>query len=380
MSDKTTVAVDAMGGDRAPEAVVHGAVEAVRRDPGLHVVLVGQEDPVHTELRSAGWEGATAGDSPAVGAISVVGASQVVGMGESPVEALRKKRDSSIAVAMGLVREKRAQAFVSAGNTGACVAAATLQLRVLPLVRKAGIAVAFYAGTHPVVVMDCGANVEAKPDHLVQYGVMASLYASKILGVANPRVGLLSIGEEDAKGNRLTKETGELFRSAKLNFIGNIEGNDVFRGICEVVVCDGFTGNIVLKVSEGLAERLVDLFKDTLREIASETKPLMDTVAAMLAGDSRGGVSRDGGGVGALLGKNGIEGYFKRSIGKMQQRIDYSEFGGAPLLGVNGAVTIAHGRSDAKAISSAIRVASRMASVDITGLIASNLEATAILD
>jgi len=345
---RPAIAVDAMGGDRAPREVVRGAVLAAR---SLHVeiLLVGLEDVVRAELDAAGWCGDERNGDGDPGTIRVVPATEVIGMGESPAMAVRRKKGSSIARAVRLVRDGQAQAFVSAGNTGAVVASSIIQLRLLPTVQKPGIAVAIYAGPRPVIVCDVGANVEAIPEHLVQYGLMARLYATKILGVEGPRVGLVNIGEEGAKGNRLTKKTHELFRGTDLSFVGNVEGNEIFNGACDVAVCDGFTGNIVLKVSEGLAERLINSFKDLVRG------------AIEASTEADGG---DGGDHPLIASLSGLKGM-----------MDYAEFGGAPLLGVNGTVIIAHGRSDAKAISNAVRAALRMAEVDINRLIIEDLQA-----
>jgi glycerol-3-phosphate acyltransferase PlsX len=345
-----------MGGDHAPREVVKGAVLAAKELPDLDLHLVGLEDAIRAELAEC--------DASDADRIHVVPATEVVGMGESPVVALRQKKDSSIARALKLVRDGEAQAFVSAGNTGACVAAATLLLRTLPAVKKAGIAVAFTVGTKPVVLLDAGANVEARPDHLFQYGVMASLYVSEILGIQNPRIGLLNVGGEGAKGNRLVKETHDLFQSSDLNFHGNVEGVEIFRGVCDVVVCDGFTGNIVLKVSEGIAERLFGLFKESAEQLLAE---FSDAFGSASSGRS---ASPDDGGGGELrrpsgLGQMARDGV-KRAFGKIKERLDYAEFGGAPLLGLRGNVIVAHGRSDSRAILNAIRVAKRMTDVDIT--------------
>ncbi len=354
---RPAIAVDAMGGDHAPGEIVRGAVNAVREHPDLIVHLVGREDEVRAALAEAGYPGDA---NASEGTIRVVAAKDVVGMGESPVTALRQKKDSSILRALKLVRSGDASAFVSAGNTGACVAASTLALRTLPEVKKAGIAVAFYVGSQPVVLLDAGANVEARPDHLLQYGVMGSLYASEILGIENPRVGLLNVGEEDAKGHRLAKETNELFQASTLNFYGNVEGREMYRGVCDVVVCDGFTGNVVLKVSEGIAEQLLRMFKDGLKDLFGE-----------LAGMA---TSPDGGsGESAHPLLETGRGLIKKTLLGMQERLDYAEFGGAPLLGLNGSVIIAHGRSDARAISNAIRAARRMTAVDIGGRIVENV-------
>ncbi|MEC8934941.1 MAG: phosphate acyltransferase PlsX [Planctomycetota bacterium] len=333
------IAVDAMGGDRAPAAVVRGALKAVEEMEGLRIELVGSEPEILRELEAAAWEG----DS-----ITVVPASETVGMGESPVEAVRSKKDSSVSVGLKRVRDGQACALVSAGNTGASVAAASLLLRTLPEVRKAGIAVVLNVGIRPLILMDVGANVEARPEHLVQYGVMASLYASRIHSVEDPSVGLLNIGEENAKGNRLAKQTHDLFRASDVSFRGNVEPGELFRGICDVAVCDGFTGNIVLKLAEGLAERLFLMFKDGAGQVVSE---LAD------AGEPAPPVSE----------------LVQVALARLGDTIDYAESGGAPLLGVNGTVIISHGRSGSKAISNAIRMANKMAEVDINSEIVENL-------
>ena len=340
------IAVDAMGGDRAPAEVVRGAIRAVEEMEGLRLELVGSESDIHSEFEAAGFKGES---------ITVVPASEVVGMGEGPVEAVRNKKDSSIVVGLKRVRDGEASAFVSAGNTGACVAAASLLLRTLPEARKAGIAVELKVGEKPLILMDVGANVEARPEHLAQYGVMASLYASRIHGVENPSVGLLNIGEEGAKGNRLAKQTHDLFASSGLNFQGNVEAGELFRGRCDVAVCDGFTGNIVLKMAEGLAERLFRIFKEGAEEVISG--------AARISGSADGALAPE------------LEKLVQSSLADLGSKIDYAESGGAPLLGVDGTVIISHGRSGAKAISNAIRTANKMAEVDINGLIVQNLRA-----
>jgi len=326
------IAIDAMGGDRAPREVVQGVVTAAQQNPDLRYLLVGQKGPVRDELAAVSWNGSN---------IDLVPADHVIGMGDSPVEALRKKKGSSIEVATRLVKTGEAVAMVSAGNTGACVAAGTILLGLLPEVRRAGIAVTLHAGDRPVVVMDVGASVSSKPEHLIQYGVMATLYARAVLNVENPRVGLLNIGEEGQKGNPLSKATHSLFLQTQLNFHGNVEGVEIFRSVCDVVVCEGFVGNIVLKVSEGLAERMVDLLKQTFGEASGNGNADQKTAEAILT--------------------------------RLRARVDYSEFGGAPLLGVKGVVIIAHGRSDAKAIANAIGVAQRLAEKDVNKRITEEL-------
>lgn len=333
-----------MGGDKAPREVVRGAVEVARDHPqDLRIALVGQAPRVEAELKEAGWDGSN---------IDVIHAEHVIEMGDSPVVALRKKKGSSVEVAVRRVREGNAVAMVSAGNTGACVAGATLLLGLLPEVRRAGIAVTLSAGNRPIVICDVGANIASKPEHLLQYGFMASLYSREVLGVTDPRVGLLNIGEENEKGTSVTKATNTTFSQADLNFVGNVEGGDIFRGTCDVAICDGFVGNIVLKTSEGLAEQLVDLFRRTVEEA-------LGAVEEKLRGST--GAAQSAGGQPAA----GPETLFREVIGTLRGKVDYSEYGGAPLLGVNGVVIIAHGRSDAKAIANAIRVSKRMAETDV---------------
>jgi glycerol-3-phosphate acyltransferase PlsX len=351
LSVSFAIAIDAMGGDHAPREVVRGAVEAARLNQDVRLLLVGQAEKIRRELESAELESGEPGSArPRPGNIEVVPAEHVIEMSDSPIEALRKKKGSSIEVGTRLVHTGDALAMVSAGNTGACVAAATLFLGLLPEVRRAGIAVSFHAGKSPVVVIDVGANVSSKPEHLIQYGVMASHYARSVLRIESPRVGLLNIGEEDEKGNSLTKSTHNLFKKTALNFLGNVEGVEIFKGVCDVVVCDGFVGNIVLKVSEGLAERLVDLFQTTLERV-EPADPASES--------SRGSIQK----------------HVQGALSNLRAKLDYSEYGGAPLLGVNGVMIIAHGRSDSKAIANAIRVARRMVEMDVNKHITEELQA-----
>lgn len=324
-----------MGGDNAPQEVVKGALIALEADPDLKMYLVGNESDVSSELSANGYEGDR---------IEVVHAEHAISMSDNPVKALKEKKGSSIEVAMRLVREGKASSFVSAGNTGACVAASSLFLGRLKAVKRPGIAVVFHTGEAPVVVVDVGANIACKPDHLIQYGVMASLYAQEILGVDSPRVGLLNIGEEDAKGNSLSKETHARFQQTGVNFIGNVEGSEIYSGKVHVVVCDGFVGNTVLKVSEGLAERLLYLFTTTVKQALAQVPEAM-ALAPVL----------------------------KKAASELISKIDYSEYGGAPLLGVDGTVIIAHGRSDGKAIGNAIKVANRMAAIELNSRISEEL-------
>jgi glycerol-3-phosphate acyltransferase PlsX len=308
-----SIAVDAMGGDFGPEVIVEGAV-AASKEKNLEIILVGQEEIIQRELNRR-----HAKDLP----IKIKQASQVVEMDESPADAIRKKKDSTIKVALELVKDRTVSAIVSAGNSGATLAAATIILGRIQGVRPA-IATVMPTLKDPVVLIDVGANVDCKPHHLCQFGIMGSVFSKNILSNENPSVGLLSIGEEDYKGNIQVKKAYELLDKSGLNFIGNVEGRDVFKGNVNVIVCDGFVGNICLKLSEGLAESIIQMLK---REIEGD--------------------------VSAKLGYIFSRSAFKR-FGK---RIDYSEYGGAPLLGINGIVIISHGKSTPKAVKNAIIMA-----------------------
>jgi phosphate acyltransferase len=311
-----TIALDAMGGDHAPKSEVAGAVQAAR-SLGVKVILVGQQDVVRQELEQV--EGYR--DLP----IEIVHASERVTMEDSAAKAVRTKRDSSMRVASRLVRDGCAQAMVSAGNTGAVMATAKIVQGVVPGVERPALVGIFPTmEKKPVVLVDVGANVDCDPKMLAQFAVMAELYSRKVLHTPNPRVGILSIGEEEHKGNDLTRATFPLLKSLDINFIGNVEGRDIYAGEVDVVVCDGFIGNVALKVSEGL----VDMFKKLLRESLEAT----------------------------ISGKIGYA-FSRKAFGEFRKRLDYSEYGGAPLLGVRGGCIICHGRSNPNAIKNAIRVA-----------------------
>jgi phosphate acyltransferase len=309
------VALDAMGGDRGPEVTVEGAVAAAR-ELGASVLLVGDQAVLEKQL--ARHERGSL-------SLDIIHAPEAVEMGESPSAAVRRKRRSSIRVGLELVKRGEADAFVSAGNTGAVMATALLALGPLPGVERPAIAVVVPTLTDPAVLLDVGANVDCKARHLVQFAIMGNVYARDVLGRATPRVGLLSIGEEEGKGNELTREAFKAMEDlASLRFIGNLEGRDVFSGTADVIVCDGFIGNVALKISEGLADTLFHLLREEIKR------------------DLRGRA-------GSLL----LVPAFRR----FKRRIDAAESGGAPLLGVNGVCCICHGRSTAKAIKNAIRVA-----------------------
>lgn len=308
------IAVDAMGGDRAPREVVRGAVLAAR-EFDLRILLVGPEDRVREELRTVG--------APHDG-VEVVHAPEVVEMRDVPSVALRKKKHSSIRVGLNLVAEGQATAFLSAGNSGAVMGGALLVLKKIRGVDRPAITATIPTPTGPIVLIDAGANVGCKPAHLVQFGCMGDTYARRILGIPRPRVGLLSIGEEDSKGTDLTRETSSLFRKTGLCFVGNVEGRDFFADRADVFVCDGFVGNVVLKTMEGMATALGQFLKEEI------LKSHLAKVGAVLAGGA---------------------------IRRVRERLDYAEYGGAPLLGVRGGVVVCHGSSDARAIKNAVRSA-----------------------
>ncbi len=316
------IAVDAMGGDVGPTVTVEGAVTAAR-EYRLEIVLVGDKATIERELARH-----DATELP----ISVRHASQVIAMGEPPSHALRRKRDSSMRVAAELVRDGEADAFISAGNTGAAMAIAMFTLGVLAGVDRPAIAVVLPNRKGRTILLDVGANVDPKPKHLVQYAVMGHVYARDILGVTAPRVGLLSVGEEEGKGNELVREVFKTLEGMPLNFTGNVEGRDLYNGSVDVVVTDGFTGNVALKISESLADMILHLIREELTR----------TPMAKL---------------GALLVRPAFQRFWKR--------VDYNELGGAPLLGINGACIIGHGASPPKAVKNAVRVAAEWVRTDV---------------
>jgi glycerol-3-phosphate acyltransferase PlsX len=310
-----------MGGDRAPGAILEGCFDAAPMLDAQDVVyLVGDEKTIRKGLDAA----VLPPDKRE--RYRVVPTTEVVEMDDAPVEAIRNKPNSSIAVMCKMAAKGEADVVISAGNTGACVAAAQLRMRTLPGVLRPGIAVILPTFYGPVVICDVGANIAPKPRHLMQYALMGGAYAHDVCGIENPRVGLLSIGEEDVKGTTITKETHRLLRDEpQINFYGNVEGRDLFAGVVDVVVCDGFVGNIVLKFTEGLSE---GLFKTIAAELDEAAPDLVDQFHEVMKG--------------------------------IYAKHDWQEYGGAPLLGVGGYCMICHGRSDAKAIRNAIRVGKQL--------------------
>ena len=324
------IAVDAMGGDNAPGEVVKGAIRAAG-EYGFPIVLVGDRDRIESELAK----------HRVPDLIEVKHATEVVQMDEHPANAIRRKSDSSIVVAANLVSSGDAQAMVSAGNTGAAVAVATLKLGRIQGIDRPAIGALLPTMNGKAVMLDGGANVDCSVENLLQFAVMGSEYAERVLKLKNPKVGLLSIGEEATKGDELTKATNARLADAGLNFIGNVEGKDIFRGAADVVVCDGFAGNIVLKVSEGMAEFLLAILKEEINR--------------------------------SLLYRFGIL-LLRTALRRAKAKLDYAEYGGAPLLGVNGVCMICHGRSDARAICNAIRAAADAVENDIVGCISASVQ------
>lgn len=308
------IAVDVMGSDHGPAVVSRGALAALASDPAINLSLVGDEATIRQIVGEYDKN-----------RVEIVHAGSVIGMDEHPVEALRAKRDASLIIATKLVQEGRCEAIVSCGSTGAQVASSTLMLRQLPGVVKAGIATLLPSVTGRVAVVDVGANVNCKAMHLYQYGAMGTYYAKATMGIENPRVGLLSVGSESTKGNPLVKETNALFADSDLNFVGNIEGHEVFLGKVDVVVCDGFVGNILLKIAEGMAEVMFEVFNESARAA---------------------GMVEDAG--------------FRGAVRAVRKRVDWTETGGAQLIGVNGVSIIAHGRSNERAVESAVGMAARL--------------------
>ena len=323
------IAVDAMGGDFGPQVVVPAAVEAARE--GIAVVLVGDESRINSELAGQNTTGLD---------ISVVHTTQVVEMNDKPADALRRKKDSSIQVACRLVKKGEADGVVSAGNSGASVACGMFILGRIKGVLRPALAGILPTEKKPVVLIDVGANVDSKPQHLAQFGLMADVFAKYVLGMKDPSVGLLSIGEEEGKGNATVREAFDLLRTSGLRFIGNVEGRDIFTGEVDVVVCDGFVGNVALKLSEGLARSLSHILKDELKS--------------------------------SWLSKIGTLLSF-RAFKRFKKVVDYAEYGGAPLLGLKDIVIVAHGKSNELAIVNCIRMAATSVRNNANGHLAEGL-------
>jgi phosphate acyltransferase len=331
---RTVIALDAMGSDRAPKPEVEGAILAARHY-GVGVILIGSEAVIRAEMaHHPSHRGLP---------IDIVNATEVIGMHEKAAHAVKSKRDSSMRVGVRLVRDGRAAGFISAGNTGAAMATAKIVLGALPGVDRPALAAVFptAAGTAAILV-DVGANVDCKPHNLEQFAIMGEIYSRSIFAIERPRVGLLSNGEEESKGNELTREAFKLIRGLPIHFVGNVEGRDLYNGKLDVIVCDGFVGNVALKISEGMVQVVGTLLKESLNST------ITSQVGALLSG---------------------------KAFKDFKKRLDYSEYGGAPLLGIKGACIVCHGSSNANAIKNAVRVAAEFANSGINPKIEAGLHA-----
>ncbi len=323
------IVLDGMGGDHAPQVTVEGAVWAAQ-ELGVEVILVGREDALRPELAKHGSN------------LPIVSASQAIEMADKPAAAVKSKKDSSIIVGMELLRRGQAQAFVSAGNSGAVMAAALFHLGRLEGIKRPALSMLFASQKGPILILDVGANTDCKPSYLLQFGLMGSAYMERVLGFHSPRVGIISNGEEEGKGNQLVLEAYPLLQGSGLNFVGNVEGKDVPLGLAQVVVTDGFTGNVMLKLAEGINEFLGSMIREEMKR-----NPLTA--------------------LGGLLAKP--------AFARARKRLDYSEYGGAILLGVKGVVIITHGRTEAKAIKNSIGMAKEAVEGGVTEAIAQRLGA-----
>jgi len=310
------IVLDAMGGDHAPPVAVEGGVWAAR-EFGIEVILVGREEDVQQELARYDTSGLS---------LPIVHASQVIEMDEHPAAAVKAKKDSSMVVGIDLVKRGEAEAFVTMGNSGGALAAALFGLGRIRGIKRPALSTIYPTTPGLCFMLDVGANTDCKPEYLLQFAHMGVAYAERVLGIANPRVGIVSNGEEEGKGSILVQEAYQLLKESGLNFIGNVEGKDIPAGMADVVVTDGFTGNVIGKLSEGLAASLLGIIKEEVKKSPLAT-------------------------VGALLSRP--------AFNRVGKRLDYAEFGGAPLLGVDGVVIVGHGRSNAKAVKNAVRVAKR---------------------
>ena len=329
---KVIIAVDAMGGDHGPAAAVGGVLMALEADAGISkIIIVGREDEIRAALSGQKYDAAR---------IDIVDAPEVIGAEEAPTVAIKQKKNSSMVVGLNLVKTGQAAAFVSSGSTGALLTGATVIIGRIRGIKRPALGIVLPNTNGHAILVDCGANVDAKPEYLVQFAQMGSIYMECLMDVKNPRVGLINVGAEREKGNALTKEAYGLLEDAKINFIGNLEARDMPLGAVDVAVCDAFVGNIVLKYTEGFA------------------KGMMSMIKAELMAD---GLSK----FGALLSK--------RAYGRLRKRFDYTEVGGAPFLGLKGLVVKAHGSSNPKAFMSAIKQCTKFIKADVVGRISDEI-------
>lgn len=321
------IILDAMGGDNAPAAVVAGSIAALNEFPDIEVVLVGNEAAIREALQACSYDESR---------VKIVHTTQMIDMGDAPVKAIQEKKDSSMVVAFNLLAEDDKAIMISAGNTGALVAGATLIVRRIKGIKRPALAPVLPSVTGEVLLIDGGANVDCKPQYLNQFGIMGSIYMNQVFGVDKPKVGLVNNGGEEEKGSELTQQAYQLLKKAPINFVGNAEGRDLLSGAFDVIVCDGFTGNILLKFLEGSAKTILGMLKGFINESGSAK-------------------------IGAL--------FMKGAFSKLKKRMDYSEYGGALLLGLNGGVMKAHGSSDEKAFYHAVKAARKFIAGDVVAVI-----------
>lgn len=316
------IAIDAMGGDYAPEEIVKGSISSLK-ERNLEIILLGEKKRIYEELKKYNFKNNN---------LSIINCKDTITAGEFPLSALRTKKESSILAGIDLLKIGEADAFISAGNSGAVMAAALLKLGCISKIRRPAIVTVLPAIKGKVVILDVGANVDCKPEHLLQFAFIGSKYAKYLLNIKDPKIGLLNIGEEESKGNKFAQSAYKIMNNANINFIGNIEGKDIFEGVVDVVVCDGFTGNVLLKFSEGLAKMLlIEINEKVISQLPQNQE--MDQL--------------------------------KQKFMELVKRTDYTEYGGLPLLGVNGLCFICHGRSKSKAITNAIINASKFVDSNI---------------
>ncbi|MGM0419367.1 MAG: phosphate acyltransferase PlsX [Bacillota bacterium] len=327
------IAIDAMGGDNAPEAVIRGALQALKEYPDIKLFLVGKKAELEANLKNTSYD---------KNRLEIVNADEEITMNEAPAKAIRRKKDASIVLAAKLVKEGKAEAMIAAGSTGASMAAGILKIGRLKGIKRPAITTLFPGESKPTLILDAGANANAEPEYLLQFALMGQIYAQKILNRDRPKIGLMNVGEERGKGSHLANEAYELISNdVRINdFAGNVEGRDIFTGEYDVIVTDGFTGNVILKTTEGLAEFMFSLLKDAL------TSDLKSKLGALL---------------------------LKSNLKAMKEKVDYREYGGAPLLGLNGIIIIGHGSSDETAFFNAIRVARETIKQEVTHSIASEI-------